>query len=186
MINSLHNLPVGEAKDGTSETLVAFLCDFTQDTEGGVQGTHDDAGEGPLLAVHTPLQRLDAGTWRSLGGYFDYSGWTARERFMELDKAIASDLYRCECDVEPDTHPVTTSPFRVVTEELMSCREGQGSVPRHVPNDLSMRSQPVHPVALLEVARDALRIDALDDMIRFVMAAQSLQDRSVRGRRGNV
>ncbi len=37
-----------------------------------------------------PLQKLAAGPWRSLGGYFDYSLWPDRERFLELDKAIAS------------------------------------------------------------------------------------------------
>lgn len=28
--------------------------------------------------------------WLSLGGHFDYVYWTDRDRFLELDKAIAS------------------------------------------------------------------------------------------------
>lgn len=28
--------------------------------------------------------------WLSLGGHFDYAKWKDRERFLELDKAIAS------------------------------------------------------------------------------------------------
>jgi len=37
-----------------------------------------------------PLQQLEAGPWRSLGGYFDYSLWPDRDRFLELDRAIAA------------------------------------------------------------------------------------------------
>jgi hypothetical protein len=37
-----------------------------------------------------PLEKVAAGPYRSLGGYFDYSLWPDRERFLELDKAIAT------------------------------------------------------------------------------------------------
>ena len=40
---------------------------------------------------NTPaLQKVPPSEWRSLGGYFDYWHWSDRDRFMELDKAIAA------------------------------------------------------------------------------------------------
>ena len=49
-----------------------------------------------------PLQRLPPSEWRSLGGYFDYSLWADRDRFMELDRAIAasrqSQIYELDSD----------------------------------------------------------------------------------------
>lgn len=37
-----------------------------------------------------PLQKVAEGPWRSLGGCLDYTNWKDRERFLELDRAIAS------------------------------------------------------------------------------------------------
>ena len=42
------------------------------------------------LRPSPPLQKVEAGPWRSLGGYFDYSLWPDRDRFLELDRAIAA------------------------------------------------------------------------------------------------
>ena len=36
------------------------------------------------------VQKVAPGPWRSLGGVFDYSDWPDRERFLELDRAIAA------------------------------------------------------------------------------------------------
>jgi hypothetical protein len=36
----------------------------------------------------SPLCPLPPGPWRSLGQHLDYTDWPARERFMELDRAI--------------------------------------------------------------------------------------------------
>jgi hypothetical protein len=41
--------------------------------------------------IKPPLPKLAAGPWRSLGGYFDYTHWADRDRFLELDKAIAAN-----------------------------------------------------------------------------------------------
>ena len=49
-----------------------------------------------------PIQKLAAGPWRSLGGYFDYSAWTDRERFRELDRAIAKAEGRDGIQDEPE------------------------------------------------------------------------------------
>ena len=35
------------------------------------------------------LPKVPPGPWRSLGGYLDYSSWKDRDRFLELDRAIA-------------------------------------------------------------------------------------------------
>jgi hypothetical protein len=35
-----------------------------------------------------PLPRLSPRPFRSLGGYFDYEGWSDRQRFLELDEAL--------------------------------------------------------------------------------------------------
>ena len=58
----------------------------------------DALNEGPLggdldlaeLVCHEPLVKLTPGPWISLGGYLDYEGWADRERFLELDRAIAA------------------------------------------------------------------------------------------------
>ena len=50
-------------------------------------GAEDVETQEPAAAL--PAAKLPAGPWRSLGGYMDYSGWEDRERFLELDAAIA-------------------------------------------------------------------------------------------------
>ena len=50
--------------------------------------------------INKPLQGPSGGPWQSLGGYFDYSQWAARERFVELDKAIAAIPYHQGFDLE--------------------------------------------------------------------------------------
>ena len=35
------------------------------------------------------LPKVPPSPWRSLGGYLDYSSWKDRDRFLELDRAIA-------------------------------------------------------------------------------------------------
>ena len=49
-----------------------------------------------------PLQRLPPSEWRSLGGYFDYSLWADRDRFVELDRAIAASQQSQIYDLEAD------------------------------------------------------------------------------------
>jgi hypothetical protein len=51
--------------------------------------------------TEVPLQKASAGSWVSLGGYFDYSTWADRERFVELDRVIAAsgDLSEISTDL---------------------------------------------------------------------------------------
>jgi hypothetical protein len=62
------------------------------DTEDPPQRAHSSNKEqsSPLLENTTPLPKLPPGPWRSLGGYFDYSTWADRERFLELDRALST------------------------------------------------------------------------------------------------
>ena len=44
----------------------------------------------PEVEAVSGLHRLPPGRWCSLGRYLDYTNWADRERFVELDRAIAS------------------------------------------------------------------------------------------------
>ena len=57
----------------------------------GTQGWQETGISTRSHEVNTALQKVSAGPWISAGGYFDYSGWADRERFMELDKAISGE-----------------------------------------------------------------------------------------------
>lgn len=98
-------LPICQTR--TAMILVAYTSDTAGD-EGG-KGGQTVAGPARLRAqvdaarhetqadavipetedAPSPLQMLPPGPARSLGGYLDYSGWPERERFLELDRAIA-------------------------------------------------------------------------------------------------
>jgi hypothetical protein len=73
-------------------------------THDQVAPVRNDEVPGSLREIKPPLEKLADGPWRSLGGYFDYSLWPERERFLELDRAIAAgqDLRdgAVECDIE--------------------------------------------------------------------------------------
>jgi hypothetical protein len=43
------------------------------------------------------LRRLPPGPWRSLGRYLDYTNWPERDRFLELDRAIARMRLESDC-----------------------------------------------------------------------------------------
>ena len=60
----------------------------------------------PSRDYKLPLEKVPEGPWRSLGGYFDYSLWPERERFLELDKAIAAGIEMRDGRVEHDIEMV--------------------------------------------------------------------------------
>ena len=49
------------------------------------------------------LQKVPPSEWRSLGGFFDYCHWADRDRFLELDKAIAASRGGQTFEFENDT-----------------------------------------------------------------------------------
>jgi len=154
MITSPHNLSAAETGARIPDTSDTLLQGFTQDIGNDIPEVKDTADFPPLEAA-LPLEKVEAGPWRSLGGYLDYSNWSSRERFLELDRMIADGQNHGERKDEPDTYHATTPPFRVVIED-----------------STSRGIEPVHPVPFLDVARNALRIDSLDEMIKFIMASQ--------------
>jgi len=70
-------------------TLIRLLLDWAREQQRETRGVGQTEVNVCSHAIDTPLSKVSAGPWISAGGYFDYSDWAARERFMELDKAIA-------------------------------------------------------------------------------------------------
>jgi len=87
----------------TVEPPMMFGADERYKTSRVIQLTNEDIPEeeslnrraacraiGSTEVAHDErLVRLAPGPWISLGGYLNYEGWTERERFLELDAAIA-------------------------------------------------------------------------------------------------
>ena len=73
----------------------------THQRESGTAPTQEMSTDALSCETETPLQKASAGSWVSLGGYFDYSTWADRERFVELDRAIAAsgDLSEISTDL---------------------------------------------------------------------------------------
>jgi len=73
-----------------TEMWQALIREFG-DRQDPPQRTHSRNKEqsSPLLEDIAPLPKLPPGPWRSLGGHFDYSTWQDRNRFLELDRALA-------------------------------------------------------------------------------------------------
>ena len=141
----LNDLLAAELNDLNTGTWKAFLREFAPEPESSFDLAEEDAPEILSPEVKAPLHRLETGRWCSLGGYLDYSDWTARERFLELDRAIACDQqHHRERDARPEPQPANTSPCRVVTEEFTACR----------------KSNPQHPVAFLRQTQLSCLVDA--------------------------
>lgn len=102
----LNKMLAVEAESDNFETWIATLTRLAEEHERRARvaenlashspsNTRSEAGE-----TKPPLQKVADGPWRSLGGYFDYSLWPDRERFMELDRAIAAAQELREPEVE--------------------------------------------------------------------------------------
>ena len=102
-------LITSESIPGSSETWSSVLRGFADEQENGAPHMLDEGISTHSCETHTPLQKLSGGAWQSLGGYFDYSDWAARERFMELDKAIAAAPYYQRSELGSGRETVSTS-----------------------------------------------------------------------------
>ena len=92
-----------ETKTAAIEPWAALLHEFTPALEQKRPAGNDAAAEIDASAEASgPLQKLAAGPNRSLGGYFDYTYWKDRERFLELDRLIASGQTSHETEDEAD------------------------------------------------------------------------------------
>ena len=97
--------PQGE--DDRFEVWIAALQKLAEQQDREVRErsarvVNDAANGAAAPEIKPPLPKLAAGPWRSLGGYFDYTHWADRERFLELDKAIAASQDLRELDVDRD------------------------------------------------------------------------------------
>jgi hypothetical protein len=101
----LNNLLSAETADGASEAWLALLREYKLvEPDRRVRYAHNDNVVGiSSPETSAPRPRLAASPWRSVGGYLDYSEWAARERFVELDKAIAAFNALVSAHSKPDT-----------------------------------------------------------------------------------
>ena len=72
------------------EAWIATLAKLAEEHESRPFLVRDKRADCAPRDLKPALPKLPAGPWRSLGGYFDYSDWSERERFLELDRAIAA------------------------------------------------------------------------------------------------
>ena len=99
-VSIFNGVVVSRAESESFEAWIAALTKLVDERE-PEEAVAQDAGIGNAARESKPpLQKLAAGPWRSLGGYFDYSLWPDRERFLELDKAIAANHEVREPDAE--------------------------------------------------------------------------------------
>jgi len=62
----------------------SYLAPFYPELDVDKAEEHEESGP----TVTAPLRKLPPGPWRSMGGYLDYTHWSERERFADLDAAI--------------------------------------------------------------------------------------------------
>ena len=94
-----------EPQKCSSEAWSSLLRTFAEEQEGVIRRIQDAGVSARSCEIHAPLLKVSARPWQSLGGHFDYSEWRARERFVELDQAIAAIPYNkqlilSETDIE--------------------------------------------------------------------------------------
>jgi hypothetical protein len=79
-----------EFEGSSSEAAILLLQELARAQEFGGRKPQEARTQQRTSECSAPLQKLPPSDWRSLGGYFDYGPWSDRDRFMELDRAIAA------------------------------------------------------------------------------------------------
>ena len=101
MTGCVINGPVSsQTENATFEAWMAILAKLAEEKEQEPRAPREPGNGSAAREIKLPLEKLPEGPWRSLGGYFDYSLWPDRERFLELDRAIASGQDIREPEVE--------------------------------------------------------------------------------------
>ena len=98
----LFNGLVATGNGNDFEAWIATLTRLADEQEVRARVQHDPGSGNSSREIRNPLQKVAAGPYTSLGGYFDYSLWPDRERFLELDKAIAAGQEIREDEVDHD------------------------------------------------------------------------------------
>jgi hypothetical protein len=86
----INELLAMQAGDTRFESRLATAHNFTSEPRYCKNHTHEGGDLSAGLETRTHIPKVPHGPWRSLGGCFDYSQWEDRDRFLELDKALAS------------------------------------------------------------------------------------------------
>jgi hypothetical protein len=110
LLNGLVSPPI-ESGNETVEHWIAILTQLAEEQERGHRSGRDQAkrettSDDSTREMRAPLQKLEAGPWRSLGGYFDYSLWPERDRFLELDRAIAAGQDLRDAAIDRDSEMI--------------------------------------------------------------------------------
>ena len=90
LVCTFNELTTALSKNANFAKLNSLLAEWAHQQEPGTRGMQEAGINTRSCEINTPLQKVPTGPWMSAGGYFDYTDWGARERFLELDKAIAS------------------------------------------------------------------------------------------------
>jgi hypothetical protein len=88
--------------DGSSEAAILLLQEIARAQELGNRRIQESRTPQRSSEYSAPLRKLPPSPWLSLGGYFDYVHWADRERFMELDRAIAASQRNQVFELETD------------------------------------------------------------------------------------
>lgn len=86
---------------GSSDAAISLLQELARSHELGARRSHEARSHQRSYESCSRLEKVPPSEWRSLGGYFDYTHWADRDRFMELDRAIAAQrnqLFDSETD----------------------------------------------------------------------------------------
>jgi hypothetical protein len=83
-------LVTSQLDSDSADAAIAMLRELARAQEAGIERLQESKAQHRTYEYSCPLQRLPPSEWRSLGGYFDYCHWADRERFVELDRAIAA------------------------------------------------------------------------------------------------
>ena len=102
----LNELITSESTSDNSGSWSSLLREFAEEQESATLHRENTGRNNPLCELNKRLPKLSAVPWQSLGGYFDYSNWVDRERFVELDKAIAAFPYYQRSVFGPESETV--------------------------------------------------------------------------------
>lgn len=103
-VYGLNELIASAFESDSAEAAISILQELARSQDLETRPSREVRAHQRPYESGPPLQKLPPSEWRSLGGYFDYSLWTDRERFMELDRAIVASqrTQLFELETSPD------------------------------------------------------------------------------------
>jgi hypothetical protein len=95
-------LVLSQFDGGSAEAAISILQELARAQAFGARRVQEARTHRRCYESSSPLRKLPPSPWRSLGGYFDYDHWADRERFVELDRAIAASQQSRMFELETD------------------------------------------------------------------------------------